>query len=231
MNPVRSPKGFEILQWLSWADRDYVAARQLLIAGLLVQGTALATTAMEKYLKAIFVHATLKVPRSHKPSDLYFQIKNLGTLSLNEGFLRVITKGYELRYPDDLQPGFNISLNQALLLIALDQAILEVLQRFKFEKDGKQVPLLVERAISENDRRVLDGNAALGTVAKSQLLENPSYCFEFRVLINGAVMEAHYVTAKVEETDDFEKEGLSQKSDKEFILTSHPMPFASTTRE
>ncbi|HUX65780.1 MAG TPA: hypothetical protein VMV42_01405 [archaeon] len=42
-----------VLEWLSWADNDYIAARLLLRRRLLSQGAALANTALEKYFKAL----------------------------------------------------------------------------------------------------------------------------------------------------------------------------------
>ena len=44
------------LRWIRWADADYLGARLLLLQGLLVQGAALANTALEKYLKAVCWH-------------------------------------------------------------------------------------------------------------------------------------------------------------------------------
>src|SRR4051794_26397796 len=54
-----------ILLWLGWADKDYVAARRLLLNAYLAQGAALGNTALEKYLKTLFMILGKKVPRSH----------------------------------------------------------------------------------------------------------------------------------------------------------------------
>jgi hypothetical protein len=50
---LAGPDVLTVLSWLSWGDYDYVAARRLLLDNLLVQGTALANTCLEKYLKAL----------------------------------------------------------------------------------------------------------------------------------------------------------------------------------
>lgn len=42
-----------VANWLRWADNDYIAARQLLLDNLLVQGAALADTAIEKYFELV----------------------------------------------------------------------------------------------------------------------------------------------------------------------------------
>jgi hypothetical protein len=53
-----------IANWLRWADDDHIAARQLLLDYLLVQGAALANTAIEKYFKTIFLGAKrLRLPK------------------------------------------------------------------------------------------------------------------------------------------------------------------------
>src|ERR1700690_1905024 len=55
----KTPSGEPIVQifhWLKWADSDYLAARILLLGRLVVNGAALANTAIEKYLKALSVN-------------------------------------------------------------------------------------------------------------------------------------------------------------------------------
>jgi HEPN domain-containing protein len=41
------------LDWLSKADQDYIAARQLLLKNSLIEGATFSTTAIEKYMKAV----------------------------------------------------------------------------------------------------------------------------------------------------------------------------------
>lgn len=59
------------MQWIAWADNDYIAARQLLLADLLVQGSSLSNTSIEKYLKALFVLLGLKIPKGYKGHTIY----------------------------------------------------------------------------------------------------------------------------------------------------------------
>jgi HEPN domain-containing protein len=223
--PIKvSDRGLEISRWFQWGDRDYIAARQLLIGGLLVQGTSLATTAVEKYLKGAFVHADLKVPRSHNPLELFEEFEKIGSLNLNKAFLSTITKAYKLRYPDDLPRGYNIALNQALLLTHLDETVFAILSRFQIHnKDGKAIPLLFEASVASNDRRVLDGNCALEPKLKESLLASPSLCMDFHLLMTGDVLEAHYKTARVDPSSSVERAGMVQKSDKEFGLAYLPI--------
>src|SRR5258708_19351906 len=57
--------------WMKWADSDYLAARYLLLGKMVVQGSILANTAIEKYLKALYAHLELPIPHSHAVQALY----------------------------------------------------------------------------------------------------------------------------------------------------------------
>ncbi|MFL6351792.1 MAG: HEPN domain-containing protein [Bryobacteraceae bacterium] len=111
-----------ILLWLGWADKDYAAARRLLLNAYLVQGAVLGNTALEKYLKTLFIMLGKKVPRSHDVvalhESLLKHLPNLEEISVN--FLKVLCKAYRLRYPDDLQIEFSLSLEQPKILTELD---------------------------------------------------------------------------------------------------------------
>lgn len=43
-----------MLRWLEWAGNDYIAARLLFLNNLLVQGSGLSNTTIEKYLKTLY---------------------------------------------------------------------------------------------------------------------------------------------------------------------------------
>jgi hypothetical protein len=78
MSPVKSIQGnqaIKTIQWVSWADNEYIAARQLLLADLLVQGSSLSNTTIEKYLKALFMLLGMKNPRIHNIDKLYENLK------------------------------------------------------------------------------------------------------------------------------------------------------------
>src|SRR5258708_7058205 len=99
-------------QWLRWADQDYLAARNLLLHGLIVQGCGLATTAVEKYLKTVLLMKGIGFPRGNRGHNvvlLYEKLVSAGVgLGLNLEFLTLLVKAYGLRYADDLKTGFNI---------------------------------------------------------------------------------------------------------------------------
>ncbi|MDQ1313134.1 MAG: hypothetical protein QG605_1673, partial [Euryarchaeota archaeon] len=125
-------KGSMAFRWIGWADNDYIAARLLLLndvlaqGSALIQGSSLSNTAIEKYLKALFVHLDLKIPKGfkgHDISNLYGEIKKKGiTLDISEDYLAMLFKSYRLRYPD-LNPGDNFILCKTKLLVELDRTV------------------------------------------------------------------------------------------------------------
>jgi HEPN domain-containing protein len=222
-----SGKGVETtLLWLRWGDTDYRAARLLLMAGILVQGAALANTAIEKYLKSLFRFSGIAVPYSHKVSVLYAQIKKetSSDLDVNESFLRLIEKAYSLRYPEPLDEGFNIALNQARLLAELDRTVRKITDRFQVKKraTGKRVPLVLERAIQDQDEGILANNVGLNASLATGLFSGPSRSYDLR-LHKGVLRETDYSSASVKDTSDHELEGFKVVSDLQFQVAYLPI--------
>jgi HEPN domain-containing protein len=211
-----------IVNWLSWADKDYVAARRLLLDGLLIQGVSLSNTAIEKYLKALIVCQGKKVRHGHDPLTIYKQMKADCTLQLDEEFLALLAKAYRMRYPDDLNAGYNIALSQALILDALDQSVKLITNRIVLARsDGRPVQRLLDVLISQGDPRVVSGNTALGTVTRDALLNQPSLVYECRVIRKHSYLEAEYRAARIADTK-FGREALVQVTEKSFNLTNAP---------
>jgi HEPN domain-containing protein len=198
--------------WLRWADTDYRAARLLLLAGILVQGAALSDTAIEKYLKCLFIDRALTVPTHHKVASLYSHIRHVtqSDLDLNHSYLRLIEKAYRLRYPDDIGNGFNIALNQWRLLGELDRSVKKILDRMKIthRETGYNIDLVVERAIRENDEGILANNLSLRPDLVTTLFSTPSHSYDCRKH-KGDLYEATYVSASVVDEEDHEREGFA----------------------
>jgi HEPN domain-containing protein len=210
-----------ILHWLTWADTDYLAARKLLMDGLLVQGASLANTAVEKYLKALLTLYGEKVVRIHSPLEIYKKVKEQGhSLQLDESFLELLGKSYEMRYPDDIDDGYNLVLSQALLLDALDQTVKAIADRVTIKNlDGvikRKLDLMVEQRMPQ----LFSMNTALGSITKDALLRQPSLVFECRFLF-GNYMGAEYMTEQISDAS-FRREAFVQKSDKAFQLAYPP---------
>lgn len=197
------------MQWVRWADEDYIAARALLLSGSLVQGSAFSNTAIEKYLKAILTCRGLTIPYTHDVVKLYEGAKRSGDIPpLNEGYLRTLVKAYKLRYPDDLDAGFNISLAQVKLLAELDDTVRAVRKGFAFQKpDGAAVQTGLDLLLKNGDTRATDRNVAFASFDRTALFAGDSDCYELRVLSGGQILEASY-RARVNDNGNFEVEAL-----------------------
>lgn len=216
----------ETLLWLKWADSDYQSARILLLQGLLVQGTAFANTAVEKYLKSLFAHQNLSIPHSHDVANLYQLIKDKtgSDLNVNESYLRLLQKTYKLRYPDEAKDGFNIALNQVRLLVELDRTVKKIIERFHIVRadTSEKIMLVLERAVRDKDASVLASNIALDSSLRSQLFASPSHSYDFR-RHKGHIYETNYVTEVVSDGPDYVIEGFAVVSDNQFNVAYPPI--------
>jgi HEPN domain-containing protein len=194
---------------VGWADDEYVAARHLLLADFLIQGSGLANTAIEKYLKALFPILGLKNPWGHKIDELYAAAKQAGLMrEINEEYLALLTKSYRLRYFDDLEVGFNIHLNRTKLLVELDHTVYEIRKGFTFKKaDGNKVVLRLENYLEKKDTALLGKNCYFGSYDRKDLFKEESSCYELRVLEQG-ILQAFYATKEIRDDGKFDEEGL-----------------------
>ena len=197
--------------WLRWAETDYLGARILLLTDLLAQGSALANTAIEKFLKAFFSYSGLPVPRGHDVEKLYLDLKAKVPgckIDLNVEFLNFVTKAYTLRYPDDLEEGFNIVINQAKVLAQLDRTVQEIGNHLKLELRGKTQRMVLDPSRENNDTRYFDRNVAADPSKVSSLFAGKSECCEIRVH-RQMIIEAFYESDNIPDDLVFNRPGLN----------------------
>jgi len=224
MKPLISGKqAEEMLMWIRWANTDYLVARMMLLQGFLVQGSILATTTIEKYLKAVYCYSNMKVPKSHDVAGLYAQLthKNPSNLDVNPSFLRLLRKAYKLRYPDELNDGFNIALNQAKLLAQLDRSVFELTKRFDIRKNDQPVLMVLDEAKLAHDQRILVRNVAVDPSQIPALFSQPSQSCDLRNH-RGAIFEVFYQTLSVADDLIFELDGFVPQNDSQFRLAHLP---------
>src|SRR5437868_2164489 len=104
----RSEYGPKTAQFLNIAYKDYLASRVLINAHLLVQGAVLASTAIEKYFKAVLAFRGQE-SRGHLKRAHINAAKNYDARLarvLNDDFLVLLQRAYSLRYLDDLEVDF-----------------------------------------------------------------------------------------------------------------------------
>jgi hypothetical protein len=111
------------------AYNDYIAARVLLNKNYTLQGVILASTALEKYFKALVVVHSGKIKPVH--FDRFDQIKkaveeigyDVIINKMDPRFIGILTKVYPLRYYDNIKSPTSIGFFKNQFLGELDQAI------------------------------------------------------------------------------------------------------------
>lgn len=199
-----------ILLWLGWADKDYVAARRLLLNAYLPQGAALGNTALEKYFKTLMMFAGKQTSRSHNIVALHESIlayfPNLREVDIN--FLKVLCKAYRLRYPDNLEVEFSISLAQPQVLTELDRTVHRIRRGFRFSRlSGRAIETLIDVMIEKNDTDLVEANCYFSTAERSDVFGKLTNCYEMRVVALDNILEAYY-QGKIPDDGDFPLEGL-----------------------
>lgn len=111
------------------AYNDYIAARVLLNKNYTLQGVILASTALEKYFKALIVSHTGKIKPVH--FDRFDQIKTaveeMGYAAIinkiDPRFIEILIKVYPLRYYDNIRSPTSVGFFKNQFLGELDEAV------------------------------------------------------------------------------------------------------------
>lgn len=203
------------LGFLNLGFKDYLAARVLLNSGLLLQGTTLALTAVEKYFKAIlatqgnYSHGHLN--NAHLNAVKAFDPKLYS--SLNESFLLFLQKCYQLRYFDTIEKGFSLIIVQQPTLAELDYTISEIQKRFKIQRGDEKIITMYDSALSEKNKDLFLNNYILDDGDKnSYLLKEGNLVYTMRLDEIRGLIEVSYVAVKNLHNGNFLSKGLSRKS-------------------
>lgn len=195
----------QIINYLSLAFDDYIAARLLLRKGLLAQGVAVASTAVEKQLKALLaIHGIYT--KKHLDKGLLAKVKSvepkLGNY-LSDDFIKFLGKGFSLRYASIDSGGFQIVINQYRTLIELDAVILTIDGGFKLKLSGARVRTPLEQAIAVKNPMVFEENVPLETISIEDLYETPNLLQEIKIENNLKTVSAKYETEGLNIIGDF----------------------------
>lgn len=185
------------VNFLALALDDYRAARLLLMEGLLAQGVAMASTAVEKQLKAMLGLKGVYSKKQHLgPTLLATTYRVFPTFqgALDEDFIRYLGKGFDLRYASVDGPGYSIVINQHRTLMTLDATMLTIDSGFSLRLDGQPHPTPLQSAIASDDPLVFSNNVPLKSVAIEELAGRSNKMFELRVGKNLETLSATYET-------------------------------------
>ena len=225
-----SANGRQVQTFISDSINDYVAARVLLLSGLLQQGAILGSTAIEKACKAILAfngnesHGHLK--KAHWNAVKNFD-KNLWG-QLKQDFLELNRKAYLLRYTDDLSVGFNIVIAQREYLAELDHTILSLIQGFGFQCDISGQGTKLTQLLVIRDSRLLADNHVLSHQSKSEFIYSlPQQIYELRCVPLLGPIEISYSSIKPAKQASFARPGNvfhKEGNTHHYELSHYPIP-------
>ena len=196
------------------AYKDYLAARLLFLSNQLHQGAIFANTCIEKELKACLSGHSIQCKIKHDSYKILNLFKRhdpkTGNL-INADFVKMISKVYESRYHEDLNPGYNFVLVRNKFLAELDYtfSLLEPKVRFQLRSvEGRPSKTLYELDSLNKNPIVVDDNYLYNNTSKEDFLNQEDFVHEFRMIFNHEVIEAMYVIPKNEELKRFVFEAL-----------------------
>ena len=161
---------------------DYIASRHLLNNKLIMQGVTLASTAVEKYLKAVL--ATFgKVKKVHldRLDVLKNQLKECYTDftdKFDERFLEILGKAYKIRYYHDNEETITIGFFLHQFLCELDYTI-HFFENVVYTgiKDGNDNEVLTfyKKYVHERNPNLTFNNYLFEGLSKNEFMERPGY--------------------------------------------------------
>lgn len=180
--------------------RDYIAARLLLNNHLIIQGLTLASTSVEKYLKAVIVFNLQKKEKYQFHLDRFESIKKLlvkvnndVTEEFDPVFLDILQNAFRIRYYDSIKKPIFMGFYINQLIGELDYTI-DFMEKFIFNSPicGKFMSKYF-RAIKNNDPRLYENNFILKNENKKDYMEKPDIGFSIYVRISSAIQEEKIV--------------------------------------
>lgn len=202
----------EVSEFLDLAFKDYLAARVLLNAHLVLQGAIHASMCIEKYLKAI-VAIEQKPKKVHLRTTHFTAIREFDPAlysALNETFLLFLEKVYPLRYKDGVEIGFNIPIVDRPTLAELDRTAISIERCFSFIVNGQPVARRYHTAIEQQDERLFKNNYVLNNIdRKDFILEDNFHVYEIRNHPSHGLIEIEYEAFAEPEHGDFMRTALS----------------------
>jgi len=226
-----SPDRVKPTRWfLHDAYTDYVAARVLLLRGLLKQGVVLSSTAIEKCAKAVLaLHGNTS--RGHLNTAHFNVLRTdpkFGNL-LNPDFIKLNQKAYRLRYTDDLPFDFNMVVASREFLAEMDQTILSVTSCFKIHDSGRHRPIGYEAGIQRGDEHLIAENHVITHEPLERFIyAKPQFVYEVcRDPLRGLV-EATYMTETPPRRIGFLRAGLALREGSREDFESSYFPISGT---
>ncbi|HEX7904690.1 MAG TPA: hypothetical protein VF487_12480 [Chitinophagaceae bacterium] len=166
--------------------RDYIAARFLLNNEFIVQGLTLASTAVEKYLKALIVFTSKGKEKYNYHFDNLIKLTTIldknyydVTKKFDPVFLTILEKAYKIRYYDKLKEPIKIGF-------FLNQFVGELDSTIHFLETYDTPGLLFTQAIQNKDPNLYHNNFILNKQDKKDFMERPDTAFVIHIQIGSS---------------------------------------------
>ena len=176
--------------------RDYIAARFLLNNHFFIQGLTLASTAVEKYLKAIIVFASKQKEKYYYHFDNLAKLKNIlektdhdVTEEFDPIFISILEKAYKIRYYDILDQPIVIGFY-------LNQFIGELDGTIHFLETSKTPGIHYRKAVESKDPNLYENNFILNKQDKKDFMEKPDTAISVRIQIGSSSHKESQVVGK-----------------------------------
>ena len=218
----------KIGQFLDLGYKDYIGARVLLMSGLLLQGAILGSTAVEKYLKAILAfkgnvsHGHLKTAHINAAKNFDSRLEKM----LNDKFLLLLQRVYEMRYIDSLSVDFNVVIAYREFLAELDFTCQMLHESFKLNINGAQVVSSYHIARDQKDELLCTDNFVANNLSKQGFIgAEDQQVYEARLCRYRGLIEISYTSAARVSDGDFTREGMRNMDDTgaSFMVSLAPM--------
>lgn len=200
-----------VLQYLQLGFIDYIGARSLLRSALPLQGAILASTAVEKYFKALAAVGGTRM-WGHLQKKHVNRIRELVPdlfAKFNPDFLDFLERCYTLRYMDSLPPGFTLKVFARETLAELDHTLFHTEFQINLRyADGRHVATALRSAIEKKDPRVLLDNHVLTGVSKSDFLRQPDTAYAILNRPDEGLLEAEFTVYESPTDGQFTRPGI-----------------------
>lgn len=167
----------DVINLLSLAYRDYIAARFLILNDFYLQGLTLSSTAVEKYLKVVLAVKEGIFTKDHldKLGNFKGRISRAGIKIFDEldaSYLQLLQDVYKLRYYDQLSSQTQIGFLKWQVLGELDSTINKIDSKLEeYDADSRHWRTPYRAAIKKRDQYILSENYLLNGEDKSAFME------------------------------------------------------------
>jgi|SRR5688572_3506600 len=180
--------------------RDYIGARFLLNNHLIIQGLTLASTSVEKYLKALIVFNLKQRENYYYHFDRFEKLKNLlakvnndVTVEFDPVFLEILENAFKIRYYDRIERPIFMGFYINQFIGELDYTI-DFIERFIANtENGGESMSAYNRAIRNNASHLYENNFILSKENKKDFMEKPDVGFSIHIRIGSVVQDEKIV--------------------------------------